>query len=468
MKKVKRILALSLSAVLLLALLCACGDPGAQNSGPAGGNTSDPSAPASQGPSAEPPVGSVQVDLAAFYLALAGKYQVPETPEQAIPDELADDDDMWLDGPESREERLQSLEQQRNDLRDMTMMNYPGLTDIATEQCLVYAPMMSFSASEAALIQVSSAADVDAVKAILQARVDAQKNGGAWYPAAVEGWENNSRIVSNGSYIMLIVGEDCDAIVDEFNAVMADPSYVPAPNPGSRDNDPAGGSPDDSSPDVPGIGDVVVPGGDTEPGGEPAAPGFGGVTVPGWDGGTDPGDEPDDDPEPSESTPSVVVPPILVGPGFGGGGSESDPQPSVEVNVPEELVEKDFDAFFSTIAVRYGFPEMVNAGIDVANVYYPGLADLDLVQFCYRIPAFSGGTNVTEIVLVQVKNNDDGYKAVKILQDRIDSMRNGGAIYPQDREAWTNSAQVAANGSCILLVVNSNYKEIIDFFNSAF
>ena len=217
MKKVKRILALSLSAALLLALLCACGDPGAQNStdptnNPGSSQGTEPT------PTPEPPT---QVDLTAFYLTLTEKYQVPETPEQAYPDELADDDEMWAFGPDSREERLQSLEEQRNNLQAMALSGYPGLTDIATEQCLVYAPEMSFSASEAVLVQVSNASDVDAVKTILQARVDAQKDGGAWYPAAVEGWENNARIVSNGSYVMLIVGEDCDAIVNDFNALFA-------------------------------------------------------------------------------------------------------------------------------------------------------------------------------------------------------------------------------------------------------
>ena len=96
---------------------------------------------------------------------------------------------------------------------------YPGLTDISVEQMHIYIPMMSAVAYEIALIQVSDAADVDAVKDILQARIDAQVAGGGWYPAVTEGWQNNSRIVSNGSYVMLAVGEDCDAFVDAFNAL---------------------------------------------------------------------------------------------------------------------------------------------------------------------------------------------------------------------------------------------------------
>lgn len=189
----KRILALSLSAVLLLALLGAC----------AGGGTSQ-----------EP------VDLAAFYQGLTEKYAVCETPEQAYPDDLVNDDSYFEPGT-GMEQRQEWLKEQRDLLQEMALANYPGLSGIAAEQRLVYAPMLSLSAAESVLIQVSDAADVDAVKDILQARVDAQVDGGAFYPMAVEAWQNNSRIVSNGSYVMLIVSEDCDAVVDEFNALFS-------------------------------------------------------------------------------------------------------------------------------------------------------------------------------------------------------------------------------------------------------
>ena len=189
MKKVKGILALSLSAALLLALLGAC----------AGGGTKE-------------------VDLTAFYQDLTEKYAVCETPEQAYPDDMVNDDSYFEPGTEM-EQRQEWLKEQRELLQQMALDNYPGLSGIAAEQCLVYTPMFSLSAAESVLIQVSDAADVDTVKDILQARVDAQVDGGAFYPMAVEAWQNNSRIVSNGSYVMLIVSEDCDAVVDEFNAL---------------------------------------------------------------------------------------------------------------------------------------------------------------------------------------------------------------------------------------------------------
>lgn len=101
---------------------------------------------------------------------------------------------------------------------------YDGLTDIPTNQRVVYQPMMSGIVCEIALVEVKNSSDVAAVKAIFQARIDYQvgddKNlGGAFYPAAIEGWQNNSRIVSHGNYIMLIAYDRCDDIVAQFNAL---------------------------------------------------------------------------------------------------------------------------------------------------------------------------------------------------------------------------------------------------------
>lgn len=104
------------------------------------------------------------------------------------------------------------------DIAMMVEMYYPGLLNIETKQMHIYIPGMSFSAYEVVLIELVNEADMDAVKAILQARIDAQAAGGAWYPEAVEGWVNNARIVTNGNYIMMAVGADCDTFVDTFNA----------------------------------------------------------------------------------------------------------------------------------------------------------------------------------------------------------------------------------------------------------
>ena len=84
--------------------------------------------------------------------------------------------------------------------------------------------MISASGDEIALVEVENSGDVQAVKDIFQARIDYQVGdennpGGAWYPDTIEGWKNNSRIVSNGNYVMLVVCEDCDSIVSDFNAL---------------------------------------------------------------------------------------------------------------------------------------------------------------------------------------------------------------------------------------------------------
>ena len=61
--------------------------------------------------------------------------------------------------------------------------------------------------------------DVETVKGMLQQRIDDQVAGGAWYPESIEGWKNNSRVVSNGNCVMMIAYSECDAVVEAFNAL---------------------------------------------------------------------------------------------------------------------------------------------------------------------------------------------------------------------------------------------------------
>jgi len=96
---------------------------------------------------------------------------------------------------------------------------YPGLDAISTEQLLVFQPMMGAVVCEIALVETTDAADVAKVKEILQTRIDAQIDGGAWYPESIEGWEKNSRIVENGNYVMMIAWNYCDEAVEAFNAL---------------------------------------------------------------------------------------------------------------------------------------------------------------------------------------------------------------------------------------------------------
>lgn len=106
-------------------------------------------------------------------------------------------------------------------LADSQLMDqyFPGLSGVATEQSQVYVNMMSMNMGEMALVQVKDSKDVDTVKAIFQAHIDSMIEGGAWYPEPTRIWTDESRVVSNGNYVMMVVGENCDSIVKDFNAL---------------------------------------------------------------------------------------------------------------------------------------------------------------------------------------------------------------------------------------------------------
>lgn len=151
-----------------------------------GGSTSGGSNSGSNGGSTTTDPQPTKVDLAAFYSSVASKYSMPSLT-----------------------------------LADSALMDnyYAGLSSVATEQCKVYVNMMSMNMGEMALVQVKNSGDVAKVKSIFQARIDSMVNGGAWYPEPTRIWTEQSRVVSNGSYVMMVVGEDCDSIVKDFNAL---------------------------------------------------------------------------------------------------------------------------------------------------------------------------------------------------------------------------------------------------------
>ena len=161
----KKIIALLLAAVMCFCLLAACGEkaPEAKN-----------------------------VDLKAFYNDLVTKYgeNFPANANVAEAEEMLE-------------------------------MVFPGLKDIETKQLVAYQPMMGAVVCEIVLVEVVNTADVESVKTILQTRIDTQVNGGAWYPESIEGWKNNSEIVVNGKYIMMIAYSERTDVVAAFNALFA-------------------------------------------------------------------------------------------------------------------------------------------------------------------------------------------------------------------------------------------------------
>lgn len=193
-------------ALLLLLSLAACGgkdappqdDPaGAPGvSAPEDGGTAAPDVPENEPPEADGE--TEEVDLTAFYNTLREESVWPELMN------LADSEDE----------------------KEMLETTYPGLTEISTSQCGVYIAAISAVAAELALVEVADAEDVPAVEAIFQARVDYQVGddanpGGAWYPETIENWKQNARIASNGRCVMLVVWENADDVVEQFNALFA-------------------------------------------------------------------------------------------------------------------------------------------------------------------------------------------------------------------------------------------------------
>ena len=175
----KKILCAAMAAVLCLSLLSACS-----------GNKADGT---SQAPEKD-------VDLAAFAQTATESHEIGGFLQRID----VEDPDMG------------------EFMADMLNNYYPGLTDLELKQTEIYMSMISFSSGELALAQAKSAEDAAKVQEIFQARVDAKTTDGPGnYPEEVEMWQRSSKVVSNGSYVMLVCAEDCDAIVNEFNALFS-------------------------------------------------------------------------------------------------------------------------------------------------------------------------------------------------------------------------------------------------------
>lgn len=94
---------------------------------------------------------------------------------------------------------------------------YPGLTELAPRQAMAQMAMISAVAFEVAAVQCESADQTAAVKEIFDARIAAQVEGGAFYPATIATWES-AQVVTQGSYVLLLCGEGSDAYLSAFQA----------------------------------------------------------------------------------------------------------------------------------------------------------------------------------------------------------------------------------------------------------
>ena len=104
---------------------------------------------------------------------------------------------------------------------DMLEGSYPGLADVATKQLIAKAPMISAVVNEIVLAECGTEEDAATAASILQDRVDAQAEGGAWYPESMETW-SNAQVVQNGTYVAMIATADHqEEIAEQFNALFA-------------------------------------------------------------------------------------------------------------------------------------------------------------------------------------------------------------------------------------------------------
>lgn len=94
---------------------------------------------------------------------------------------------------------------------------YPGLGEVPAKQLIVRVPAMSSDVNEIVLFQGETEEDAENAAAVLQARIDAQVEGGAWYPETQAAWEK-AQVLRQGTYVALIAsGEFQESLEEQFN-----------------------------------------------------------------------------------------------------------------------------------------------------------------------------------------------------------------------------------------------------------
>ena len=144
---------------------------------------------------AEPDVPAIYIDLVAFYNELYAELYPLDEEGNATGPFVSD----------------------MAELQEMVDAFYPGLSALSPKQLHIFMPAISGVPYELVLVEAASAGDVEAVKAALQSRIDTEATNHMNYPPVQRNWENNSRIVSKGAYVLMAVSEDCDAYVEAFN-----------------------------------------------------------------------------------------------------------------------------------------------------------------------------------------------------------------------------------------------------------
>ena len=137
-------------------------------------------------------------------------------------------------------------------------------------------------------------------------------------------------------------------------------------------------------------------------------------------------------------------------------------------NSGKQEPEVDLTAYFTQMVKDAGLDEnyMTDLEGEMLESYYPGISDIPTKQFLAKAPMMSGVVN--EMVLMQCENEEDAGKASAILQERIDTQAEGGAWYPESREAWGNG-QVIQHATYVAMIASAQYQKTwADGFNALF
>ena len=199
MFKSRKVIAFLLALVLLLSL-AACAN-GNDNQKPDGDNTSDNGNTPNDGNNSDDGnnpddssnsddgnVAGSDVDLAKFFETLGETYEMAATGDM---DET------------------------------LTESYLPGLNEITLRQSVLKTAMITAVVCEILLVECENSEDVATVEEIFNARMKAQVDGGAWYPASIEMWED-AQIVTVGNYVALFADSNAASMADDFRALFTE------------------------------------------------------------------------------------------------------------------------------------------------------------------------------------------------------------------------------------------------------
>ena len=137
------------------------------------------------------------------------------TPDQQAPDLNQYYEDFMSTLGADNEPAMMDLE------GEMIAGYYPGLEGYETNQAVLKVAAITMVPFEFALVELENAADVQKAEELFQARIDAQVQGGAFYPETIEGWKK-AQVITKGSVVALIsAGDSQSSAVEAFEKLFA-------------------------------------------------------------------------------------------------------------------------------------------------------------------------------------------------------------------------------------------------------